>query len=132
MQLRFSGVGAGLRPTHYSHLLENSAEAVHADWFEAISENYMDSHGRPLEVLTRIRETYPVALHGVGLSPGSVDGVDAGYLKRLRCLVDRIEPFLVSDHCSFGSTGAEHLHDLLPVPYNAESLRAMCANIDRA
>ena len=113
------GFGAGLRVEHYDDVL-GGAEG--SDWYEAISENYMDTRGRPLAVLEAIRHEYPVALHGVALSIGSTDPLDRGYLSELRSLIDRIEPSIVSDHlCWSGHAGAP-LFDLLPLPYTEECL----------
>src|SRR5438094_851125 len=89
------GVGVGLRATHYGHILE--AEPA-VDWFEIISENYMETRGRPLEILERIAERYPIVMHGVSLSIGSVDPLDREYLSKLRSLRDRIGALWVSDH----------------------------------
>ncbi|HYC56237.1 MAG TPA: DUF692 domain-containing protein [Candidatus Binatia bacterium] len=113
------GFGAGLRAEHYDHVLGAPGRL---DWFEAISENYIDSHGRPLATLEKVRRDHPIALHGVALSIGSADPLDAEYLRRLRALCDRIEPAIVSDHLCW--TGVDHtpLYDLLPLPYTAEVL----------
>ena len=134
-------VGVGLRPVHYPHLLERPRTTV--AWFEAISENYMDSAGRPLAVLEKIRADFPVALHGVSLSigyrprEGDHAAVDAFarrrglYLSRLARLADRIQPFLVSDHlCWTGVPGAD-VHDLLPTPFTDEALDWIVEQIDR-
>ncbi len=133
-------VGVGLRPTHYPHLLEKPRTGV--GWFEAISENYMDSEGRPLEVLQAIRSDYPVALHGVSLSiglrpdPKDTGGLEAHrrqrsrYLHNLKTLVDRIEPFLVSDHLCWTGVPGGNIHDLLPVPFTGESLEWIVEQLD--
>jgi hypothetical protein len=113
------GYGVGLRAEHYEHVL---AERPAVDWFEAITENYMDSGGRPLATLERVRRDYPVALHGVGLSIGSVDPLDRRYLRNLRALVRRIEPALVTDHLCWTGVDGRPLYDLLPVPYTHEAL----------
>ena len=89
------GCGVGLRTEHYE-VITRDWPAM--EWFEAISENYMDSGGRPLRILEEVRKRYPVALHGVSLSIGSVDELNVRYLERLKALSDRIEPFIVSDH----------------------------------
>src|SRR5881296_2765861 len=82
------GFGIGLRSEHYDTILSHPPRL---DWFEAITENFMDTGGRPLHVLERVRQDYPVALHGVGLSIGSTDPLDRRYLGNLRALVERIE-----------------------------------------
>ena len=89
------GVGVGLRSKHYSMIL---SEWPRMDWFEAITENFMDSGGQPLHILEKVRERYPVALHGVSLSIGSADPPKLQYLERLKTLTRRIEPEIVSDH----------------------------------
>lgn len=126
------GFGAGLRAEHYGDVLGNVPSGDSGvDWFEAISENYMDSGGRPLHVLESVRRDHQLALHGVSLSIGSVDPLDESYLARLRDLVDRIEPALVTDHlCWCGVDGAV-LYDLLPLPYTEESLDHVVARVAR-
>jgi len=113
------GFGVGLRAEHYDDVL---AGASGADWYEAISDNYMDSFGRPLAILEAVRRDAPVALHGVSLSIGSVDPLDRDYLNRLAALVRRIEPAIVSDHLCWSRFGGRSLYDLLPLPLNEECL----------
>jgi len=113
------GFGAGLRVEHYDDVLDG---AEGADWFEAISENYMDTRGRPLAVLEAVRREYPIALHGVALSIGSTDPLDRGYLSELKSLIDRIEPSIVSDHLCWSGHAGSPLFDLLPLPYTEECL----------
>ena len=134
-------VGVGLRPPHYPHLLESPRTGV--GWFEAISENYMDSQGRPRDVLDAIRRDYPVALHGVSLSigrrppPGDPASVElherrrSDYLSRLSRLVERIEPFLVSDHLCWTGVPDRNLHDLFPLPLDDDSLDWVTRELDR-
>ena len=97
------GCGVGLRTQHYGFITSTHPKM---DWFEAITENFMDSGGRPLKVLEEVRKNYPVALHGVSLSIGSADPLDRQYLERLKILADRIEPVIVSDHLCW--TGVDH------------------------
>src|SRR5512140_3116269 len=104
------GFGVGLRAEHYEDVLTGPRRI---DWFEGITENYMDSGGRPLHVLEAVRAHYPVALHGVGLSIGSVDPLDTRYLERLRRLVRRIEPALVTDHLCWTGADGRAIYDLL-------------------
>lgn len=122
------GFGLGLRADHYSEILNGGASV---DWFEAISENYMDDGGRPIQRLMQIRRDRPVALHGVSLSIGSVDPLDEDYLERLKKLIDQIQPALVSDHCCWTGFEGQNLHDLLPVPYTLEALRHISERILR-
>lgn len=123
--------GLGLRKPHYADFL-NDLSAVPVDFVEVISENFMVEGGRPLDVLGRVRERHPVALHGVSMSIGSADGLRADYLARLRALVDAIDPLFVSDHLSWSRIERFNSHDLLPLPYTSEALDAVCANIDHA
>ncbi len=123
------GFGLGLRPPHYEEFL---AGRVPVDFVEVISENFMLDGGRPLHTLERIREIHPVALHGVSMSLGSADGLDRDYLRRLRALVDRIEPAVVSDHLCWTRIEGFNSHDLLPLPYTGEALDLVCAHIERA
>jgi uncharacterized protein len=113
------GIGVGLRREHYDDVLRGRPGVA---WFEAISENYMNSRGRPLHVLEQVRGDHPVALHGVGLSIGSTDPLSRLYLERLAALVERIEPALVTDHLCWTGVGGRSLYDLLPLPYTEESL----------
>lgn len=113
------GFGAGLRAEHYGDILGAPSGL---DWFEAITENYMDSGGRPLHVLEQVRRDHPVALHGVALSIGSTDPIDAAYLDRLGALAERIEPALITDHLCWCGVDGQVLHDLLPLPYTEEAL----------
>ena len=125
----FSGYGLGLRKEHYRDFLET---AVPVDFVEVISENFMVDGGQPRDILRRVRERHPVALHGVSMSVGSADGLDRDYLRRLKALVDEIEPLFVSDHLSWSRIGRFSSHDLLPVPYTEEALDVVCANISLA
>ena len=125
----FSGFGLGLRKPHYPEFLE---QRVPVDFVEVISENFMVDGGRPKRILQEIRERYPVALHGVSMSVGSADGVDAAYLARLRALVDETEPLFVSDHLCWTQFGGFNSHDLLPLPYTDEALDIVCANVGQA
>ncbi|TGE22268.1 DUF692 domain-containing protein [Hymenobacter aquaticus] len=119
-QLPNLGLGLGLRHVHFAHILEHWPQV---DWFEIISENFIDSRGRPRYVLDQIAERYPVVMHGVSLSVGSTDGLDFDYLSRLKTLARAIRPAWVSDHlCWTGALGL-NTHDLLPVPLTEETLR---------
>jgi hypothetical protein len=122
------GFGVGLRAEHYEHIL---SERPPVDWFEAITENYLDTGGRPLHILEQVRRDYPVALHGVALSIGSTDPLDAGYLARLRALSRRIEPALITDHLCWSGVAGRPLYDLLPLPYTDESLRHVVERVGR-
>jgi len=114
------GFGIGLRSVHFDYILKNNPEI---DWFEVLSENYLDTGGRPLHVLDQVSERYPVVLHGVSLSVGGTDLVNFEYLKKLKALAKRTKAHWISDHlCWTGVTGL-NTHDLLPMPYTDQALR---------
>jgi uncharacterized protein len=125
----FGGFGLGLRVPHYADF---TSAAQPVDFVEVISENFMVEGGRPLDILARVRERHPVALHGVSMNIGSTDGVDPGYLRRLRALADRIDPLWVSDHLCWTAVGGFQSHDLLPLPYTEEALAVVAANVRQA
>ncbi len=114
------GYGLGLRTTHYEEIFAGNPQV---DWFEAVSENYLVPGGKPLKMLERVRERYPVVLHGVSMSIGSTDPIDTTYLKQLKALAKRIEPAWVSDHLCWTGIEKQNLHDLMPLPYTTEAVR---------
>jgi uncharacterized protein len=122
----FAGFGLGLRVPHYEDVL---AERQPLDFVEVISENFMVDGGRPLHVLEEVRSRYPLALHGVSMNIGAVDGLDIDYLKRLRQLADRFDPLWVSDHVCWTGIDGIQSHDLLPLPYNEEALDVVSRNV---
>ncbi len=124
----FLGCGLGLRPEYYETIVE-TRPAV--DWFEIISENYMVDGGKPLHFLDRVRENYPVVMHGVSLSIGGTDPLDQAYLKRLKQLIDRVEPQWVSDHMCWTGQGGHNLHDLMPLPFNQEAIDHVVARVQQ-
>lgn len=130
MSRRFSlpnlGLGVGLRSPHFNHIL---AHRPAVDWFEVISENYIDSRGRARYVLSQIAEQYPVVMHGVSLSIGSSDPLDFNYLTKLKALAENIQARWISDHlCWTGVLGC-NTHDLLPLPLNEETLAYVTARV---
>jgi len=122
------GYGLGLRAEHYDEVL---AGAAGAQWFEALTDNYLDTEGRPLWVLEQVRRDYPLALHGVAMSLGGPDPLDRAYLERLKRLVDRMEPAIVSDHLCFSRVDGRNLFDLLPLPYTEEVLAHVIERVAR-
>lgn len=114
------GFGLGLRIPHYETILE-SRPAV--DWFEVLSENYMVPGGKPRHYLDRIREHYPIVMHGVSMSIGSSDPLNRDYLRQLKTLADQIEPRWISDHLCWTGVDSTNLHDLMPLPYTEEALQ---------
>jgi uncharacterized protein len=122
----FLGFGVGLRRPHYAHILEQRPAM---DWFEVISENFMVTGGRPLEVLAAVRDRVPVVLHGVSLSIGTTDPLNRKYLADLRALARRFEPAWISDHLCWTGAAGHNLHDLLPLPYTTEVVRHVSQRI---
>ena len=120
--------GIGLRTPHYSEFLEKRPGVA---WVEVHSENYFGEGGKPLYFLEKIRQHYPISLHGVSLSLGSSDDLNWSHLKKLRDLIIRINPCLISDHLSWSSINGRYLHDLLPLPYTDESLAHVVARIQQ-
>jgi uncharacterized protein (UPF0276 family) len=114
------GHGLGLRREHYQHVVADRPAGV--AWFEVITENHMESGGNPRRVLEAVRRDYPVVLHGVSLSIGSLDPLDGRYLDRLDALARAVEPAWISDHLCWGSAHGVHTHDLLPIAYTEEAL----------
>ncbi|WCN09315.1 DUF692 domain-containing protein [Marinomonas mediterranea] len=121
-------LGLGLRSTHFSHILN---ENPNVSWFEIISENFMDSGGRPRHMLNQIAERYPIVMHGVSLSIGSVDELDYGYLTRLKSLASEVNAKWVSDHLCWTGVMTLNSHDLLPMPMTEESLKHVCERIEK-
>jgi hypothetical protein len=113
------GVGLGLRTVHYAHILEEQPEVA---FFEVLSENYMQTAGRPLHILEQIASAYPLVMHGVSMSIGSTDPLDWDYLTELKALRDRIGARWVSDHLSWSGAAGKNTHDLLPLPMNDEAV----------
>jgi hypothetical protein len=120
------GFGLGLRPPHYQQAIAN---ALRIDWWEVISENFMVAGGNPRRVLRAVREKWPVVLHGVSLSIGSVDPLDEDYLSRLATLVTEVEPPIVSDHLCWSSFGGHAAHDLWPLPYTEQALAHVVSRV---
>ena len=113
------GFGLGLRVEHYDSIL---ADRPAVDWFEALTENYLVPGGKPLNYLTRIREHYPLVMHGVSLSIGSTHPLDHEYLAQVKRLAAHIQPAWISDHLCWTGVAGKNVHDLLPLPYTEEAL----------
>jgi len=123
-----SRAGVGLKPEHYEEILGAHPKL---GFFEVHAENYMGDGGPPHHYLTKIRENYPLSVHGVGLSIGSSRPLDASHLARLKAVHDRYEPELFSEHLAWSGHGDTYFPDLLPVPYTAETLSLVVEHIDQ-
>jgi uncharacterized protein (UPF0276 family) len=120
--------GLGLRTQHYHDFL-NEPQPI--DWLEVISDNYMVDGGKPLAMLDKIGADYPMVMHGVSMSIGSLNGVDKEYLRKLKVLEQRIQPMWVSDHLCWTGVHGRNLHDLLPLPFTKEALKVVKQNIEQ-
>ncbi len=118
--------GIGLRAQHIEEVLIRRPDVA---WFEVHAENYMHNPAA-LALLTRVRDRYPLSLHGVAMSLGSAGPLDRDHLARLKYLVDRLDPFLVSEHMAWSASDGAHLNDLLPLPCTEEALDVMTAHVD--
>lgn len=127
-KMPFLGFGLGLRPDYYEEILEQKPDL---DWFEILTENYLVPGGKPLYYLEKIREHYPVVMHGVSLSIGSTDPLDVDYLKQLKELAMHIEPAWISDHLCWTGVKGLNMHDLLPIPYTQQAIRHIVERIQQ-
>ena len=122
-----AAAGIGLRFQHHRAVLDTLPAVA---WLEAHTENYFGD-GPSIRTLEAIRRDYPTSLHGVGMSLGSADGLDAHHLERVREVVHRIDPGLVSEHLSWSIAGGIYLADLLPLPMTEEALDVVCRNVQQ-
>jgi uncharacterized protein len=122
------GVGVGLRSCHYNYILNNKPKIP---WFEVLTDNYLLAGGPQLAYLEAIRANYPVAMHSVGMSIGSTDELNWNYLKKIKSLIDHINPTIVSDHLCWISIDGSYLHDLLPLPYIEEAIDHVVHRIEK-
>ena len=122
------GTGVGLRSKHYRDFLH---APVAIDWLEVHSENYFSEGGYDLHVLQKLRQDYPVSVHGVGLGIGSAAGFSLSHIEKLRSLINKIEPGLVSEHLCWGSVSGRHLNDLLPLALTNEALNLVANRVDQ-
>lgn len=122
------GFGLGLRSTHFKTILDTQPAV---DWFEIMSEDYMIPGGNPRYYLKKIRQNYPVVMHGVSMSLGSADPLDKNYLQQLKDLIDWIQPAWISDHLCWSRFKGVQMHDLLPMPYTLEAARHLANRIEQ-
>ncbi|MBY0406498.1 MAG: DUF692 domain-containing protein [Rickettsiales bacterium] len=123
------GFGLGLRAPHYDTVLEKRPGDV--DFFEIISENFMDAHQGYRDFLAKLRQDYAFVMHGVSLSLGSPDPLNREYLKKLKALADFLQPAWISDHVCWTGVHGKNTHDLLPLPYTEEALAHMVSRIQQ-
>ncbi len=121
------GFGVSLHDQHFPYLLQN--EDPMADWFEIISEKFMDNYGHARHVLEQIAAKCPIVMHGVSMNIGSTDPLNFNYLNKLKELIQFIQPKWVSDHLSWTGIAHKNMHDLLPLPMTEESLAHVINNI---
>lgn len=120
--------GIGVKPIHYHDLLNIRPRLA---FVEVHPENYMGLGGPPHAYLSAIAERYPLSFHGVGMSLGGIGPLDPDHLLHWRRLTDRYQPALVSEHLAWSNLDGVYFHDLLPIPYTAETLRTVCEHIDQ-
>lgn len=120
--------GLCLKPRHYEEILRDLPPV---GWFEVHAENYLGAGGAPLHYLEKVRENYPLSIHGVGMSIGSGDGLDLEHLARVARLVDRFQPESFSEHLAWSTHDNQFFNDLLPLPYNRQIEDLVCTHIDQ-
>jgi len=129
MRDSIQGAGLGLRSSHYQEIFDTKPDVP---WFEILSDNYMADGGLPIQRVEKIRQDYPITLHGVGMSLGSADPLNLDYLQRLKNLADHLQPSYVSDHLAWVSVNGQYTHDLLPTPYTKEIQQHFIERIQQA
>ncbi len=122
------GFGIGLRPAHYAQIV---ADKPAVDWFEIISEDFLVEGGQHRDYLEAVRQDYPIAMHGVSMSIGSSDPLNWHYLKQLKALIERVNPFFVSDHLCWTGVNQINTHDLLPLPYWSSAIDYVAERIQQ-
>lgn len=120
--------GVGYKPQHFGDIMNNSTPV---EWLEIHAENYMGAGGRPIAQLDKLRQDFPISVHGVALSIGGDGPLDKDHLMRLKTLCDRIEPASFSEHLAWSTHGDHYFNDLLPLPYTEASLTRICDHIDQ-
>lgn len=125
----YLGFGLGLRTDHYQDIIDQQPAI---DWFEILTENYLVPGGKPLYYLDKISESYPIVMHGVSMSLGSIDPLDMDYMKQVKNLAKRVDARWISDHLCWTGIHQKNMHDLLPLPYTEESLKHVVSKIKQA
>lgn len=128
--MTLEGFGLGLRPQHFPEILGDDPTSTDGvDWFEILSENFIDVGGPPMRSMMAVRERFPIVMHGVSMSIGSMDPLDMEYLKGLKALADQVEPILISDHLCWTGAHGVNMHDLLPLPMTEETVEHVAARV---
>ncbi len=122
------GFGLGLRPEHY---IDFTTASQPLDWLEILTDNYLVPGGKPLYYLDRIRQDYPMVMHGVAMNIGSTDPLNIDYINAVKTLAERVEPLLISDHLCWTGMNGHYLHDLLPLPYTNEAINHVADRIQK-
>lgn len=120
--------GLGLKPQHFTEIL---ATCPDLGFFEIHAENYLVAGGPFHHALSRIRNHYPLSIHGVGLSIGADGPLDVTHLDRLAALLHRYQPQSFSEHLAWSTHGGLFFNDLLPLPYDLSTLNRVCDHIDQ-
>ena len=121
--MTLEGFGLGLRPQHFPEILgDDPISTDGVDWFEILSENFIDVGGPPMRSMMAVRERFPIVMHGVSMSIGSTDPLDMEYLQGLKALADKVQPVLISDHLCWTGAHGVNMHDLLPLPMIEETV----------
>ena len=121
--MTLEGFGLGLRPQHFPEILGDDPTSTDGvDWFEILSENFIDVGGPPMRSMMAVRERFPIVMHGVSMSIGSTDPLDMEYLQGLKALADKVQPVLISDHLCWTGAHGVNMHDLLPLPMTEETV----------
>ena len=128
LSIKDNAIGIGLRSPHHQQVLEEQPEV---DWLEVHSENFFTENTLNRKILDQISATYPLSLHGIGLSLGSTDPVNLQHLAQMKALIDCYNPALISEHLSWSSVNSRYFNDLLPVPYTKESLSVFCDKLNQ-
>ncbi|RVU84321.1 DUF692 domain-containing protein [Leucothrix sargassi] len=126
MDQMISGCGIGLRFSHIEQILKDLPPVP---WLEVLSDNYLVEGSVQQDYLFEVAEHYPVTMHGVGLSLGSVDPLNQDYLHRLKTLADKVKPAWISDHLCWSAVHGMHTHDLMPLPYNQSTINHVSERI---
>ncbi|MGB6139627.1 MAG: DUF692 domain-containing protein [Pseudoalteromonas rhizosphaerae] len=128
-QINPLGFGLGLRSEHYPYLMQKPVTGV--DWFEIISENYIDNYGYGRHVLEQLMADFPIVMHGVSMNIGSSSALDFDYLEKLKVLADFVKPAWISDHLCWTGFAGVNSHDLLPMPLTEESLKHVINRVNQ-